>query len=128
MMAQLMVYLLTGVIAAIVSAVVLGWGLESLGLAPFGLTSDTLVVNFGAGNCAGWLLYSLVYRRIKLLGLTWTDIMDNVDISKSKYAGLGASLIFFGAGTGWILGAFFSKDMLIVGACFVVIIIGALLV
>ena len=125
---QVIVYLGAGVVSAAACAVILGWGLEVLRIAPFAIISNTIVVNFVIGSWVGGVFYMLLYPRLKSLGLTWTDVMDPQDIGKAHFAVLGAALIVAGAFGGWIFGAFFSSGMLIVGICFAVLILGALLV
>ena len=123
-------YVLTGLVAAVASGVVLGWGLNLLGLAPFQLISNILVVNFGIANVVGIVLYFLLFSRIKSMGSYWTDIMDSNDIGKPKNARLGALLVIIGSFTGWLLGAFVLQGTLItpiVGICFALIVVGAYL-
>jgi energy-coupling factor transport system substrate-specific component len=124
---QVVVYLITGVVAAVVSGVVLGWGLQLLGLAPFGFTSNLLFVNFVIGNWIGGIFYSLVYERLKLLGLTWTDIMEQTDIGEPKFALPGALLMTIGSFGAWICGAFLREGMIIVDAFCALILLGSLL-
>lgn len=127
---QVVVYTVTGVVAAVASAVVLGLGLDLLRIAPFRLTSNTLVANFVIGNWAGGSLYRLVYHRIKSMRLTWTDLMDKTDIAEPKSATLGALLVIIGSFGGWVLGAFVLKGAaltLTVGVFFLLIVGGAFL-
>lgn len=124
---QIVLYLFTGVVAAAVAAVILGWGLELLGIAPFRLVSAVLVANFTIGNWAGFLLYSSLYDRLSAMGLTWTEIMDTDEIGKARNAKLGALLIVIG-GLGGLLGAFLVKPaviLLVVGIFLVLILLGA---
>lgn len=101
------VYLLTGLVAGAVTGVVLGWGLELLGLAPFGMISTVLLINFGLGNWCSGILYLLVYERFKALGLTWTDMMDQSDIGEGRLAWPGAILMTVGGFGGWASGTYF---------------------
>lgn len=121
------VYLLTGLVAGAVTGVVLGWGLALLGLAPFGITSTILLVNFGLGNWCGGILYLLVYDRFKALGLTWTDMMDPSDFGEGRFAWLGAILMAVGGFGGWVSGAYLMWGFPAESFFFVLILLGALL-
>lgn len=103
---QVLVYLFTGLVAAAVTGVVLAWGLELLGLAPFGLVSTVLLVNFALGDWIGGILYLLVYERFRLLGLTWTDMMEPSDVGEGKFAWLGVILMTVGGFGGCLSGTY----------------------
>jgi energy-coupling factor transport system substrate-specific component len=124
------IYLAIGAVAATVAAVVLAWGLNLLGIAPFKLVSNTLVANFAVGSWIGAVLYVLVYNRLQAMGLTWTEIMEPVDIGRPTYAALGALLVTVGGIGGWLLGAFLLPQAWItpvVGIFFACIVVGCLL-
>ena len=121
-------YFFTGATAAVVSAVILGWGLELLGIAPFRLVSNILVANFTIGNWIGFALYPVVYERLRVMGLTWTGIMDPTEIGKPRNVTLGALLMVIGGFGGWVVGAFLLKGAAIVptvGVFVVLIFLGA---
>lgn len=99
-------YLACGIPAAGASAVVLAWGLELLGIAPYKIISDTLVANFIIGNWAGAILFFLIYDRFRSMNLTWDSIMSEADQGASKLFPLGALLVMVGSYVGWPLGAF----------------------
>jgi energy-coupling factor transport system substrate-specific component len=101
-----LVWVVIGVIAATTAAVVLAWGLNLLGIAPFQVVSNTLVANFAVGSAIGVILYALIHNRLESMGFTWTDIMDSADIGRPINATLGALLVTVGAFGGWLLGAF----------------------
>jgi energy-coupling factor transport system substrate-specific component len=124
---QVAVYLFTGLVAAAVTGVVLGWGLELLGLAPFGLVCTVLFVNFAIGNWSGGILYLLVYDRFRKLGLTWTDMMDEKDMGEGKFAWLGAFLMTVGGFGGWIVGSYLMGGFVAESFFFVLILLASLL-
>jgi len=99
-------YLAIGIPTAVSSAVILAWGLDLLGIAPFKIISDTLVSNFILGNWLGAILLFLVYDRFKSMSLTWDSIMPEASIGKPIAFQLGAILVVAGSFAGWILGAF----------------------
>jgi len=99
-------YLAIGIPAAVCSAVILAWGLDLLGIAPFKIISDTLVSNFIIGNWLGAILFFLVYDRFKPMSLTWDIIMPEASTAKPIAFHLGAILVVAGSFVGWILGAF----------------------
>jgi energy-coupling factor transport system substrate-specific component len=122
-------YLFTGIVAAAVPGVILGWGLQLLGIAPFRFISIVLLINFGIGNCAGYLLYSSLYRRLSAMGLTWTEIMDTDEIGEPASPILGALLVSIG-GLGGVIAAFLvqgSMVFFIASGSFLLILLGAIL-
>jgi energy-coupling factor transport system substrate-specific component len=121
---QLALYFFTGAVAAAVSAVILGWGLDLLGIAPFRLVSKILVVNFTLGNWIGFVLFSVLYERLHNMGLIWTDIMSAGEIGKGENASLGALMMTIGGFGGAIAGFVVSETAIVpVVSIFVVIII-----
>jgi energy-coupling factor transport system substrate-specific component len=126
----LLVYLTIGVISATVAAVVLAWGLNLLGIAPFELVSNTLVANFAVGSAIGVVLYALVHDRLDAMNFTWTEIMEPGDIGRPINATLGSVLVTIGAFGGWLLGAVLLAGGAItpvVGICVACIVVGCLL-
>jgi energy-coupling factor transport system substrate-specific component len=124
------VWVVIGVIGATAAAVVLAWGLNLLGIAPFQLVSNTLVANFAVGSAVGVILYALVHDRLESMGLTWTETMDAVDIGRPINATLGALLVTVGAFGGWFLGAFLLPEGAVtpvVAIFFACIVVGCLL-
>jgi len=100
-------YLAIGVVAAVLSALILAWGLDLLGIAPFKIISDALVGNFIFGNWLGAIIFFLVYPRFQKMNLTWTSIMAaDADTLKPINFPAGAVLVTAASLAGWILGAF----------------------
>jgi energy-coupling factor transport system substrate-specific component len=129
-LSAVVIYLAIGLVAATVAAVVLAWGLNLLGIAPFRLVSNTLVANFAVGSWIGAVLYSLVANRLTAMGLTWTEILEPVDSGWPAHAMLGALLVTVGGFGGWLLGAFVLPEASItpvVGFFFACIVAGCLL-
>lgn len=126
---QMMLYFFTGIVAAAVPGVILGWGLQLLGIAPFRFVSVVLLVNFGIGNCAGFLLYSSLHKRLSAMGLTWTEIMETDEIGEAANATLGTLLVTVG-GVGGVIAAFLVKASMVfpvASGSFLLILLGAIL-
>ncbi len=101
------IYLAIGVVAAVVSAIILAWGLDLLGIAPFKVISDALVGNFIFGNWLGAIIFFLVYPRFQKMYLTWLSIMSaDPDTRKAINFPVGAVVVTVASLVGWILGAF----------------------
>jgi energy-coupling factor transport system substrate-specific component len=100
-------YLAIGVVAAVVAAIILAWGLDLLGIAPFKVISDALVGNFIFGNWLGAIIFFLVYPRFQKMHLTWTSIMAVEPATwKSINFLTGVAVVTAASFAGWILGAF----------------------
>lgn len=128
--APVIAYLAIGIPAAGSSAVILAWGLDLLGIAPFKIISDTLISNFIVGNWIGAILFFLVYDRFKSMDLTWDSIMSEASIGRPIAFKIGAILVVVGSFVGWVLGAFVlpvSSITSVVSIPFAAIIVGCLL-
>jgi energy-coupling factor transport system substrate-specific component len=127
---QIAKYLTIGVIAASVGAVVLAWGLNLLGIAPFQLVAIGIFGTLVMGNWLGAILFFLLVDRIRSLGLTWTSIMRPNEIGEPISGNFGTILLIVGGLGGWVVGTFLVHDTSLtsmVGAFFLMIIVGALL-
>jgi hypothetical protein len=51
----------------------------------------------------GWVLLRLLYRRVKRMGLIWTDVMREEDVGTGR-AALGTLMMVTGAVGGWTVG------------------------
>ncbi len=124
-------YLAIGVVAAAASAVVLAWGLDLLGFVPFRVVAVTLAANFVIGNWVGGLLYLLLHRRVRAMGVTWDEIMDlDEPPGRGPRALLGTALVAVGGIAGWLVGIQLGgSDLLtpVVGVGFVAVLLGSLL-
>lgn len=126
----ILTYLAIGIPAAGASAVILAWGLELLGIAPFKIISDTLVGNFIVGNWVGAILFFLVYDRLRSMSLTWDSIMGEANVGRPLAFPIGAILVLAGSYLGWPLGAFIlsaGSITAVVAIPFAAIIVGCLL-
>ena len=98
-------YVLICFIASLVCAVVIGWGVDLLGLVPFAALGNIIFVNnFVVASILGPLLVGLLYPRMKSWGILYDEIMDKEDIGAPKFSILGIILLFVGALSGIILG------------------------
>lgn len=121
-------YLVIGLITACVGAVVLAWGLNLLGLAPFQVVGVTLFLNLLAGNWIGGWLYILVYRRVEALGITWTLVMTESEVRRGR-GWLGTALVSVGGGGGLVAGLLLAGSGALIpvtGVFLALIVVGAL--
>jgi energy-coupling factor transport system substrate-specific component len=118
-------------LAAPVSAVVLAWGLEVLGIAPFQVIANILVANFAIGDVIGVGLFLLLGPRVRRLGATWTEIMSPEEVRGPRTRQAGVALMAIGGLVGWTLGALLGLTggtlVLATGACLACIVLGAVL-
>jgi len=119
---------------AIGCALIIGWGLELLGLVPFKVLTVLIAIN----NSAPIVLLSLpvmlvLYPRIKRWGLLWTEILGAEGVAAStQKSRLGAVITLMGIGAGFGYGLYVAiglggNPLPAAGAGILLIIIGAFL-
>ncbi len=100
--------------------VFIGWGVHALGLVPFSVLANIITLNnFVVSAALGPLLIPPIYPVIKRLGLIYTDVMNESDLSKPKM--LGSILMIIGVIGALIVGnwiAIGGYDMGVLGAGF----------
>ncbi|HEX7512589.1 MAG TPA: QueT transporter family protein [Candidatus Methylomirabilis sp.] len=98
-------YLLLALLASAVCAAFIAWGLELVGLVPFGVVGPIILLNnFLAAAILGPFLLWLLYPRAKRWDILWTEIMEPGEISRGAHPVLGALLMWAGGGGGLLLG------------------------
>jgi energy-coupling factor transport system substrate-specific component len=101
---QIAEFLLLVVISALAGATMIAWGLEVLRFFPFTVLGTIIAFNnILVPGVVGWVLLRLLYRRVKRMGLLWTDVMRKEDIGTGR-AALGTLLMVSGAVGGWTVG------------------------
>jgi energy-coupling factor transport system substrate-specific component len=109
---QLIEFWLTTIIASIICAVIIAWGLEILAVLPFAVLGSIITVNNSiAAGILGPIVMFLIYPRVKQLGLIWTDIMESADISGPLNVPLGVLLTWIGGLGGLIVGLYASTSL-----------------
>jgi energy-coupling factor transport system substrate-specific component len=98
-------YLLLALLASAVCATFIAWGLELVGLVPFGVVGPIITLNnFLAAAVLGPFLLWLLYPRAKRWDILWTEIMEPGEISRGAHPVLGALLMWAGGGGGLLVG------------------------
>jgi energy-coupling factor transport system substrate-specific component len=98
-------YLLLALLASAVCAAFIAWGLELVGLVPFGVVGPIITLNnFLAAAVLGPFLLWLLYPRAKRWDILWTEIMEPGEISRGAHPVLGALLMWAGGGGGLLVG------------------------
>jgi energy-coupling factor transport system substrate-specific component len=98
-------YLLLAFLASAVCAAFIAWGLELVGLVPFGVVGPIILLNnFLAAAVLGPFLLWLLYPRAKRWDILWTEIMEPGEISRGAHPLLGALLMWAGGGGGLLVG------------------------
>ncbi len=109
---QLLEFWLTTIIASIICAVIIAWGLEILAVLPFAVLGSIITVNNSiAAGILGPIIMFLIYPRVKQLGLVWTDIMDPRDFRGPLNVPLGVILTWIGGLGGLIVGLWASTSL-----------------
>ncbi|MCZ7582048.1 MAG: QueT transporter family protein [Deltaproteobacteria bacterium] len=103
---------LIAVVSCVTIAVVIGWGADLLGLAPFAALGNIILLN----NLAATLLLSvpllaLTYKRLDNAGLTWNRVMDGGGTAP-RFARAGVVIVVAAAVGGLVAGEIISLSML----------------
>ena len=105
-------YLLLAFLASAVCAAFIAWGLELVGLVPFGVVGPIILLNnFLAAAVLGPFLLWLLYPRAKRWDILWTEIMEPGEISRGAHPVLGALLMWAGGGGGLLVGIALSTGL-----------------
>lgn len=105
-------YLLLAFLASAVCAAFIAWGLELVGIVPFGVVGPIITLNnFLAAAALGPFLLWLLYPRAKRWDILWTEIMEPGEISRGAHPWLGALLMWAGGGGGLLVGIVLSTGM-----------------
>ena len=105
-------YLLLAFLASAACAAFIAWGLELVGLVPFGVVGPIILLNnFLAAAVLGPFLLWLLYPRAKRWDILWTEIMEPGEISRGAHPVLGALLMWTGGGGGLLVGIALSTGL-----------------
>jgi len=123
-------YLFLVFLASSVCGVVIGWGVDLLGLVPFSALANIITVNnFLVASILGPFLLIILYPRIKKWGLLYSDILEEKEIHGKNLSGLGLILLSIGGLGGIVLGNLISLGVYhsgFLGAGFVKVTTGSL--
>jgi len=123
-------YLFLVFLASSVCGVVIGWGVDLLGLVPFSALANIITVNnFLVASILGPFLLIILYPRIKKWGLLYSDILEEKEIHRKNLSGLGLILLSIGGLGGIVLGNLISLGVYhsgFLGAGFVKVTTGSL--
>lgn len=113
-------YFLIILSASAACGVFIGWGVHVLGLVPFSALGNIIVINnFLASAVLGPILLPILYPVVKRMGLLYTDIMEETDLSRPRK--WGSLLMMSAVICGLVIGnqlAIGGYDMGILGAGF----------
>lgn len=98
-------YVTVTLIASLACGLIIGWGVELLGLVPFAALANIIAVNnFVVASILGPILLAAIYPRMKRWGVVYKEIMDEKDLARPRLTALGISLLAAGVISGFILG------------------------
>jgi energy-coupling factor transport system substrate-specific component len=86
-------YLASALASAAGCALVIGWGLHLIGIAPFAFLANVILLNnFLVAAVLGPPLLAVLYPRVRQWGLLWHDILEPQDRASGRFAILGIAL------------------------------------
>jgi len=92
-------------LGSISCAIIIGWGLEMLGLYPFATMATIISINNAVSSVIlGTPLMMTLYPRIKKWDLLWTDIVDEVEVRGASISRVGTLLMVAGILGGLVIG------------------------
>ncbi len=126
-------YLAAALIASTACGVSIAWGAHILGLVPFAVLCNIILINnLLVSALLGPVLLRVLYSRVKKLGLIYTEIMSEDDLHKGRSEHIGQALLWIGSLGGLILGNITAGNPEAVstgvGASVVILIVGTLLI
>ncbi len=99
---QLLEFGVVAIVASTVTAAIIAWGLEILGLFPFSVLGTIITINnFIAAIILGPVLLYLTYPRIQELGLLYPDVLPRDELpdpnpSRTRMAAYGIAVVSIG--------------------------------
>jgi len=103
-------YFLATLISCVACGAFIGWGVHLLGLLPFSVIGNIIVINnFLVSIVLGPILLPGLYRVVRQLGLIYTDVIGEEDVG--RYSAVGGVLIIIGA-----IGALILGNLIAIGA------------
>jgi len=94
---QLFEFLLLALLASAACAAFISWGVDLVGLVPFGVLAPVITLNnFLAAALLGPFLLRLLAPRARRWSILWTEIMEPEEISRGRQPWMGALLMWIG--------------------------------
>jgi energy-coupling factor transporter ATP-binding protein EcfA2 len=91
-------FVVVTVLSSMCCAVVIGWGVDLLGMVPYQVLTGVITLNNSIGGVIlGLILLPLMYVRARRWGLLYDVVMPPEDYAESRLAPLGALLVAAGA-------------------------------
>lgn len=99
-------YILAAILGSAACALIIGWGLELLGMVPFAALGSIITLNNSIPSIVlGLPLIMVLYPRIKKWDLLWTDILNEEDLPPTgARAKIGATIAVVSILFGMIVG------------------------
>jgi len=100
-------------LASIVCGVVVGWGLDLLGILPFATLGNIIIINNIIFTCLLTpIFYRLLIFRSHRWNLHYTQILGETSAKRSRTFGAGIILLTIGALGGWLAGNLLSLKII----------------
>jgi energy-coupling factor transport system substrate-specific component len=96
-------------ISCLCCGVIIGWGLDLLGIVPFSVVTNIIFLNnFLVSIILGPILLGILYKRVKRWGLLYKDI---IDVEQKKLSFIRTFFIWIGVVGGYVLGNIISLGL-----------------
>ncbi len=98
-------YVIITLVASLACGLLIGWGVDLLGLVPFAALANIIAINnFIVASILGPILLAVIYPRTKRWGLLYTEIMDERDLARPASSRLGIPLLMVAVFSGIAVG------------------------
>ena len=98
-------YLAAALAASLACGMMIGWGIDLLGFAPFAALGNIILVNNLLSSVVlGPILIRALGPRVERLGLVYTDLLAPEDRSEGRYRKIGLVLLWIGLVGGIVVG------------------------
>lgn len=109
---QICEYIVIVLLSSLCCATVIGWGVDLLGLLPFAALANIIFLNnFIVSLILGPPILIALYKRVKKLGLLYTQIIKKEELPQPKFQLVGIIFIFIGSIFGFVAGNFISAGI-----------------
>lgn len=104
---------LAAALASITCGVVIGWGLDLLGILPFATLGNVIIINDIIFSCILTpIFYRLLIFRVRRWNLHYPQILGESSLKHSRTFGVGIILLTVGSVGGWIVGNLLSLQII----------------
>ena len=102
---RIILLIFSSILASITCGMIIGWGADIIGLAPFAALSNIIAFNNAIASCIlAPIIVKLIFKRIRRWNLLYPQILGEEHYNRKKTFWVGLTLLLIGAIGGYIMG------------------------